>query len=361
MRSSPYKNLPSSRFWSSGVVRSGVTVPVDLYKKKWPISQDEKIATAGSCFAQHIGRNLKKNGFQVMDVELPPQGLKPEDQARFGYSIYSARYGNIYTTHQLLQLAREAFGEIKLDSIVWEGERGSYYDALRPNVEPEGLESPGEVIAHREYHLERVREMFETMDLFIFTMGLTEAWQHKESGIVYPMAPGTIAGDYLPERYNFKNYRFDEVMRHFLEFKDLIHSKRAAGKPRFLLTVSPVPLTATATENHVMVATAYSKAVLRAVAGELSATHSDIDYFPSYEIVSNPWARDFFYESNLRSVKQTGVDAVMLTFAHEYFSTGLNGEGSPKAKPFNQPKIPQNPNEDVICEEAILDAFAGDK
>ena len=39
---------------------------------------------------------------------------------------------------------------------------------------------------------------------------------------------------------------------------------------RFLLTVSPVPLTATASGQHVLTATTYSKSVLRSAAGFLS-------------------------------------------------------------------------------------------
>ena len=41
-------------------------------------------------------------------------------------------------------------------------------------------------------------------------------------------------------------------------------------RARLLLTVSPVPLAATATPNHVLVASIHSKSVLRAVAGELA-------------------------------------------------------------------------------------------
>ena len=85
-----------------------------------------------------------------------------------------------------------------------------------------------------------------------------------------------------------------------------------------LLTVSPVPLTATASDKHVLTATTYSKSVLRAVAGELYDRYADIDYFPSYEIVASPWSRGFFYESNMRSVNAGGVSVVMQTFLGEH-------------------------------------------
>lgn len=85
--------------------------------------------------------------------------------------------------------------------------------------------------------------MLQTMDLFIFTLGLTEAWVHRDTGTVYPTAPGTIAG------------RFDE---NIYEFQKNLLKLRPDGKlPKILLTVSPVPLVATASGNHVLTATNY--------------------------------------------------------------------------------------------------------
>ena len=84
-----------------------------------------------------------------------------------------------------------------------------------------------------------------------------------------------------------------------------------------VMTVSPVPLTGTASGRHVLQATTYSKAVLRAVAGELAQKYDHIDYFPSYEVITNQAARGCFYEENLRSVRREGVEAVMNIFFQE--------------------------------------------
>ena len=355
MVKSPYQGLPQTAFWRNAVSNSTTLVPTGLYKKKWPINKTERIATAGSCFAQHIGHHLHRNGFNIMDMEPPPLGLNPDDQGKFGFSIYSARYGNIYTARQLLQLAKEAFGDFTPGEIVWSA-GDAFYDALRPGVEPNGLDSKAEVLTHRKYHLERVREMFETMDLFVFTLGLTEAWLHKSSGTVYPTAPGTIAGTYNPEVYEFKNFCCEEICKDLLEFRELVHSKQIK-KCRFLLTVSPVPLTATATDNHVMLATVYSKSVLRAAAGELSMGYDDIDYFPSYEIITNPWSSAVYYEGNLRSVKKEGVDIVMNTFLEAHLGDAAKAIAKPHGIPDVSTEQTRDFSEDVICEEALLDAF----
>ena len=71
------------------------------------------IATAGSCFAQHIGRALRGRGLGYLDLEPPPAFLTEDEANRLGYGLYSCRYGNIYTVRQLLQLFQEAHGERK--------------------------------------------------------------------------------------------------------------------------------------------------------------------------------------------------------------------------------------------------------
>lgn len=372
---SPYQNLPRSAFWKVGVEEADAAAMEGVYEKKWDIDPSWRIATAGSCFAQHIASFLRASGCNVMDVEPPPPGLQQDMHGKFGYSMYSARYGNVYTVRQLLQLAKESLGLLQPRDFVWEKD-GRFYDAFRPAVEPYGLDSPLEVAEHRAYHLSRVRMLFMEMDLFILTLGLTETWVSARDGCVYPTAPGTIAGAYKPDQYFFKNLSYDEIVADFVEFQSLILGLRGGRPFKCLLTVSPVPLTATASGKHVLPATIYSKSVLRAAAGSLEAKYANVDYFPSYEIITNPGARSAFYETNLRSVKSDGVEAVMGVFfkAHDFSKakTSPPKAAAPKAAPktdappqnkTNAAAAPKKPaakkpaGADVQCEEALLKAF----
>ena len=262
MGANPYSNLPPSAFWKSGVTQENPYSIEGIYKKKYNIPPNTKIATAGSCFAQHISRHLKKNGYNVLDVEQPPPGLPENLHQKFGFSMYSARYGNIYTVRQLLQLTQEVAAEWSPQNWIWE-KNGRFFDALRPAVEPEGLDSPEEVIEHRQYHIVRVKELFENLDLFIFTLGLTEMWIHKESGTVYPTAPGTLVGKFDENIYAFKNAQFFEIIIDYNRFQEVLGKLRGGRPFKVLLTVSPVPLTASASGNHVLVSTSYSKSTLR--------------------------------------------------------------------------------------------------
>jgi len=341
-----YSNLDPSAFWRHGVADCSPFALENIYKKKWVIRPDWKIGTAGSCFAQHIARYMRQNGYNVLDVEPAPKGLVPDKHNAFGYGMYSARYGNIYTVRQLLDLLQEAFVDEPIDPVIWEKE-GRFYDAIRPNVMPGGYESPEAVRADRAHHLERVRKLFLSVDMFVFTLGLTESWVHKETGRVVPVAPGVIAGQDRIDDYAFENFGFGTLIGDFRKVMRLLREVRGRGL-YYLLTVSPVPLTATASGKHVLPATVQSKSTLRAVAGELSDTLYGVDYFPSFEIVTNPAARGTFFAANLRSVTPQGVDMVMKNFFAEHPAKTAAPPTSATGTATAQ---------EVQCEEVLLEAF----
>jgi len=355
----PYKDLDKRQYWKSGVVRNRSFLPERLYKKKFSIGANTRIATAGSCFAQHIGRSLKQHNFNILDLEPAPDSLPAHRHADYGYSLYSARYGNIYTIRHLLQLANEAFERVRPMDGIWQ-KKDRFVDAFRPGIEPKGFKTAGDVTSHREFHLQKCRQLFVGMDLFVFTLGLTECWIHKKSGTVFPIAPGVIAGEYDREIYEFKNLRFSELIKDFMEFRELIHEMQArADRCKFLLTVSPVPLAATATENHVLSATIYSKSVLRAVAGQLAESLSDVDYFPSFELISSHLSRGMYYGSDLRSINEEGVRAVMNMFFSEHGDLPLDKKAGNNCDTTNSVVPVQGmPTDADICEEELLGYFS---
>lgn len=126
---------------------------------------------------------------------------------------------------------------------------------------------------------------------------------------------------------------------------------------RCIVTVSPVPLTATAAGKHVEVATAHFKAVLRAAAGEIADAHANVDYFPSYEIITSQTTAGRFYERNLRSVTAKGVATAMAVFMQ------AQGVPTPLPKVASLPEVeaaaPDDDGADdaVMCEDALLEQF----
>lgn len=360
---SPYQGLEDRAFWRSGVVEADAYPPHDIYKPKFVIPRDLPIFTAGSCFAQHVGRTLRHNGYDVIDAEPAPAKLPDALAQRHGYRLYAARFGNIYTVRQFLQLMFECFGEHTPTDAVWEKD-GRYFDAMRPGVTPRGHASVDDVHAARALHLAAVRQAVQKTGLVVFTFGLTESWEHIPSGTIYPTAPGTIAGQFDANIHRFVNFRADAIKADFMALRALFQTINK--DVRFLLTVSPVPLTATASGTHVLPATVYSKSVLRTVAGELAEDHDDIDYFPSYEIVSSHPSAGKFFEDNMRSVHPRGVRRVMNAFlTAQDAAAGLTPRQIRRAR--RDAKLAQaeaaantttdTTSQDVICEEELLEAF----
>jgi hypothetical protein len=91
-------------------------------------------------------------------------------------------------------------------------------------------------------------------------------------------------------------------------------------RARLVLTVSPVPLVATAGDQHVMVASSYSKSVLRVAAERLTQQWSGVAYFPSFEIITGTFNRGQYFGADLRSVTDAGVDHVMRLFLQHYLN-----------------------------------------
>jgi hypothetical protein len=352
----PYIGLPQRAFWRSAIAERPPLQIQDVWTPKFPITADDRIATFGSCFAQHFSAALIERGYRWFDAELAPVIFDDQLCRSFGYGIFSARTGNIYTAASLLQWLTWTFDPAQVPKEVWQ-EQGRWFDPFRPTIEPDGFANEAEVLAARNQTLSALYDLVHRTDVFVFTLGLTEAWANKRHGYVYPMCPGTAAGDFDPTVHGFVNFTFSQIREHMDEAINLLRTHNP--DIRILLTVSPVPLTATASGRHVLLATTHSKAVLRAVAGEIADGYNLVDYFPSYEMITGSPFRSNFFEENLRSITPSGVSFVMDSF-FESMSRSFGVSDAPaNRQPEPELRISES-DDDIICEEAMLEAFRPD-
>src|SRR3954454_16031166 len=101
MSSHPYRSLPASAFWRRGVAEVPVADVDPVVRAPFRIAPSDRVATAGSCFAQHIARHLKASGFNYLVTENAHPLINREIAEEAGYGLFTARYGNIYTARQL--------------------------------------------------------------------------------------------------------------------------------------------------------------------------------------------------------------------------------------------------------------------
>src|ERR1700722_2207136 len=169
----PYKSAPARSFWSRSVSESFRLG--DMIEAKQPlVRRGDKVATAGSCFASNLVPYLIKYGFTYLRTEAihPSFHLAPSEN--FGYNKFSAAYGNIYTVKQLLQLLQRSRLQFKPVEDRWVTE-DRVVDPFRPGLKY-CASSNREFKLLTDQHLRACLRVFEEADVFIFTLGLTEAW-----------------------------------------------------------------------------------------------------------------------------------------------------------------------------------------
>jgi hypothetical protein len=349
----PYSGAAPHRLWRKAVAAAGPdTDPVVGFPFR--LRPQDKVVAAGSCFAQHVARRLRDGGFTFLVTETAHPILPQAVATAFNYGLYSARYGNIYTARQLLQLIRRAYGRFQPQEDAWPGPDGAWFDPFRPQIQPGGFATEEEYRLDRAQHFAAVRHAFAEMDALVFTLGLTESWESAADGAVFPVCPGTAAGTFDAARHRFRNQGVDEVVG---DLTAAIRELRAVNpRVKVILTVSPVPLVATAEDAHVLVATTLSKSVLRVAAATVAAREPDVAYFPSYEIITGPQARGRYFAEDLRSVTDEGVDRVMtLFFAHATTAAGETPPPSQPAPPADAFLDSMRAAVDVLCDEERLD------
>ena len=352
MDHNPYRGLAASQYWRSGVAEVGPGQFDPVTSVKFQITSHDAVSTLGSCFAQHLARHIKDSGLRYMVTEPLLETEEQTEQAAMMATQFSARYGNIYTTRQALQLLDRANGWETADD-VWE-RNGRYFDAFRPHVRAGGFATIEELRDARMAHLQAAKRVFTESDVVVFTLGLTEAWMSTMDGAVYPTAPGVIAGSQDNSRHVFQNFSYPEVLSDLLNWCQRVREMNSSV--RILLTVSPVPLNATYMPRNVWTSTTYSKAVLRAVAGDVATELSYVDYFPSYEIVTSPQAHGKYFEDDLREVTSVGVKHVMRVFDRHYVLRDGTSDPREPTQVRTASKMSDGQKvSDVFCDEEFLD------
>ena len=301
----PYDGARLEQTWADAVAG----IPPGAIDPQGPvrfhIDRATRLGSAGSCFAGRIAEELTARGYAYVRTEKTHP--------------FSARYGNIYNARHLVQLLERALGRFEPQEDPWE-HHGRFVDPFRARAIPEGFASLEELRADRALHLEAVRRLFSSIDVFIFTLGLTEMWISTLDGAAFSLPPGYSGGTYDPHRHQFHDGTVAETVADLERFIAL--SAELNPDLRFILSVSPVPLAMTAKPVHVLRATTYSKAVLRVAAESLYQRYPNVEYLASYEIVMGTGNGAAYFAEDRRNVNSRAVDHVMRSFFSNFAGEG---------------------------------------
>jgi hypothetical protein len=205
----------------------------------------DQVVTMGSCFARELRDHLTRRGFASGNIWIP-SGLN-----------------NTFAI---------------LDFVSWcvtgsESGAGFRYDR----------DEEGDI---REWLPAETRESYEARlaeaGAFVFTFGLAEIWQDRETkGVFWRGIPQEL---YRADRHEFRLSTVDENEANIVRIVELIRSVNPDAP--IVLTLSPVPLMATFRGRSCVTADAVSKAALRMAIDNVEERRlPGVYYWPSFEIV----------------------------------------------------------------------------
>jgi hypothetical protein len=266
------------------------------------ISRSDRIFCIGSCFAREIEVALERFGYEVLSTarDLP---VSPRRQLSDGAMV---RKFNVASIRNELAWALDPADPWQPESNLVPVGGGLVHDYQLCGAGYGELLEPA--IAFRQacnQLFARIRQA----DVVVLTLGLSEVWFDRDSGLHLNVAVPAWVADRHPGRFELHVFDHGQTLAQ-LEACHRLLCQGLAAPVRLLVTVSPVPLARTFRDKDVFSANAYSKAVLRSAVEEFVAGRPGVDYFPSYEIctLSDP---SLVWEPDHRHVQRPLVGHLM--------------------------------------------------
>lgn len=307
-----FANLKSNRrsLWPDGRKdQSRLDGVAEVYfKPTFELTAGEAVFTMGSCFARNIERRFSELGFDLPTMSLT---LPPEERA----SDTENDLLNKYPPHSILNELRWALDPDAAfpESAYLNVRKDLWHDPhLAGNVAPASPER----VRERRRMVEDIYRQIPRCRLVVMTLGLTEAWFDEETRLYLNAAPPQSVFKADPDRFRLDVLTVDEILAVLGQIRELL-MRYGHPEMRMMLTVSPVPFKATFTGRDAIIANSYSKSALRVAAEMFVHQHDNVDYVPSYEIVTHTARASAFIQDNRHitpSVVNEIVDRVISAY-----------------------------------------------
>jgi hypothetical protein len=297
------KNLSVNTSWRRYAVEQNVTI-----KRVGTFPPDNQFFTIGSCFANELRHALEQRSINVLPKINPLiHHLFPEEfKSSSSWGVWDERVQlQFYNTFSIRQEFEKAFGVWQQadDEYICITHAGTtkYWDPYRRAIYTETVETFAELKNALDHSLQSA---IHAADVAIITLGMTEVFFRKDNGLATCQY-----NRFFKDVAEFRVTTYDENYQNIDRICELYFGKYPDRK--MILTVSPVALAQTFTDEDVVVANCESKSVLRAVAAAIVRKWKNVIYWPSYEIVL--WNSNSF-QADLRHVHPDRVSSIMDAF-----------------------------------------------
>jgi hypothetical protein len=238
------------------------------------ITPQTAIASMGSCFAREIRKVLLREDYNYITEEVHhPAAVHA-----------SAAWERTYNSFSMRQIFEYTFGDWQPHTRWWRTPVSNQIQDPYRRI----ILYPDEATADQDFarHRAHSRRALTQAQVLVLTLGLTEIWEDRHDGsvICLPSGPYYSEGGDMSV-YDFRVSRYAENLANL----ERIHALMGAHNPecQLLVTVSPVHLWATFRRDcDVISASCNSKSTLRAVADEFAAAHTNVHYFPAFEMAT---------------------------------------------------------------------------
>lgn len=275
---------------------------------KFTLASDMSFYMIGSCFAREIETVFLQQGRKVLSciASLPPAAV---EQLGSDLSDIMTKF----TTHSMLHELEQCLHDVTLpnDGLI----ETAPEQFFNPQLHRLRTLGHADALATQTEVRKTVRKIQEA-DVVFITLGLTEIWWDDELGIPMNVPPIHWKFARKTNRFRFINTDFSNNLQATRKMIELIRAK-SQKDVRIIMTVSPVPLLRTFSDQDIIVANSYSKGTLRSVAQEVRQEYDFVDYFPSYELVMNS-PKALAWRHDLRHVTREMVQHVIATFVSSY-------------------------------------------
>lgn len=302
-----------------------------LPSPSFTLDKSDKLMTIGSCFAREIEKFLVD-----LDFDLPPLDVVIPTEERV--STTENDILNKYTVHSMENEIRWGFSDIDIppEDFYLRASEDTWHDGqLVHNLIPASLDR----VIERRQQVSTMMSRLPECRVTIITLGLVEAWYDTKTDLYLNGIPPNYAMREEPDRFELRVLDFEDITTSLERIYEL---HQAHGHPDFkiLITVSPVPFKATLSGRDAIVANTYGKSVQRAAAEVFSARHDNVDYFPSYEIVTLS-GRALAYEADNIHVTRPAVQHIMAMVLNAYAPGSNNEAPAPQGKPVSPASPPK--------------------
>lgn len=269
-----YRENPTAKWPQRGVENRLTPIAKPRLKPSFSLEPGEKIFTIGSCFARNVERELGARGFVLPAIDAI--------QADPDFVAAGTEILNNYGAPSIYNEIRWALEQDYRPEECFYPMGDKWVDMhLRNQLRPKDLET----VQNRRAAITTAYRQIPECRVVVITLGLSEVWYDKEAGVYLNAPPRRTMLRATPDRFVLHILSYEETHDFMHKAMQLIE-KHGRDDVRVVMTVSPVPLTATYRDMDVMEANCYSKSVLRAVAEQIRSEFDFVDYYPSYESIT---------------------------------------------------------------------------